>query len=102
MEFPEVQAFEASDSEQDAADELARLIEALGTTAPFVMTSAHGDTLVSSLKGVTLTVTPPPAPPSSGPPSWAHRFIARAPTSSWQLVEDVCSTSPSLPRPGPV
>ena len=61
MEFPEVLSFETTDSEQEAASELARHIEGLGVSAPFVVTSPHGDGVSTAIKGVASPVTPPPA-----------------------------------------
>lgn len=51
MEFPEVLIFDASDSEQDAAAELALQVQAREIEAPFVLTSVHGEKLASELEG---------------------------------------------------
>lgn len=59
-EFPEVCAFEATGSEDDAAAELALQIEGLGIAAPFVMASTHGRLLSGPLRPQGPTVTPPP------------------------------------------
>jgi glycerol-1-phosphate dehydrogenase [NAD(P)+] len=60
MEFPDVYAFEASDSEEDAAGDLARHLQARGTTTPFIINSRHGSLLAGALTGVRPRVTPPP------------------------------------------
>ena len=51
MEFPEVVVFDGSDSEDDAAAELARQVAAREIEAPFVLTSVHGERLASGLEG---------------------------------------------------
>jgi glycerol-1-phosphate dehydrogenase [NAD(P)+] len=51
MEFPEVQIFEASSDESDAAEELDRQIRARNIEAPFVLSSVHGEALASRLEG---------------------------------------------------
>jgi glycerol-1-phosphate dehydrogenase [NAD(P)+] len=51
MEFPEVQIFEASPDESDAAEELAKQIKARNIEAPFVLSSVHGGALASRLEG---------------------------------------------------
>ena len=51
MEFPEVVVFDTSDSEDEAASELARHVTAREIKAPFVLTSIHGQRLASQLEG---------------------------------------------------
>lgn len=51
VEFPEVVVFDGSDHEADAAEELARQLEAREIQAPFVVASIHGEKLATKVKG---------------------------------------------------
>lgn len=51
MEFPEVVVFDTSESEQEAAAELATQVAAREIDAPFVLASVHGTKLASALEG---------------------------------------------------
>ena len=57
-EFPQLHVYEESDREDDAARELARRIEALDITAPFVVTSVHGKGLAAELAETEAHETP--------------------------------------------
>jgi glycerol-1-phosphate dehydrogenase [NAD(P)+] len=50
MEFPQLFLFEASDREEDSAQELAVTVEGLGIEAPFVVSSVHGKKLAAAFK----------------------------------------------------
>ena len=51
IDFPEVLVFEASEREDDAAAELARLVKGLGIEAPMVIATIHGRALADPLPG---------------------------------------------------
>lgn len=51
MDFPEVSFYDASESEQDAAQELAGHLRSRQIEAPFVLSSVHGEKLASKLEG---------------------------------------------------
>ena len=51
MEFPEVSFYDVTDSEEDAAQELANLLRSREIEAPFVVSSVHGEKLASKLEG---------------------------------------------------
>jgi glycerol-1-phosphate dehydrogenase [NAD(P)+] len=70
VQFPEVYAFEASDSEDEAAGELALQVDGLGTAAPFVIASAHGRRLSGPLPALEPVVTPP----STADQQWASEL----------------------------
>lgn len=53
--------FEASDSEEEAAVELARAVSDLGFAAPLVLSNVHGEKLASLITGRVATVRPAPA-----------------------------------------
>ena len=59
MEFPQVLIFDASESERDAADELARVIAGSGIETPFALCSPHGKQLAQSLHSPFSVEVPP-------------------------------------------
>jgi glycerol-1-phosphate dehydrogenase [NAD(P)+] len=81
MEFPQLFVYDGSDREDDAAKELARRVEELGVTAPFVVTSVHGKGLAAELAETEAHVTPEAGADqqwASGLGSRAHRAGADA------------------------
>jgi glycerol-1-phosphate dehydrogenase [NAD(P)+] len=72
VEFPQVVVFDADDSEEVAAQELANQMSALGVEAPFVVASLHGKRLASYLNG------PHDTPPFGANQEWAAELGSRA------------------------
>ncbi|HEX2051267.1 MAG TPA: iron-containing alcohol dehydrogenase [Actinomycetota bacterium] len=73
-EFPDVFAYDASDSEDDAAHELARVVESLGFDAPFVVCNVHGRRIAARLRGP----RPHDTPPRGANLEWASELGADA------------------------
>jgi glycerol-1-phosphate dehydrogenase [NAD(P)+] len=81
MEFPHLYVYEESDREDDAAKELARLLNDIGVTAPFVVTSIHGKRLAAELAETEAHETPAAGADqqwAAGVGSRAHRAGADA------------------------
>lgn len=72
-EQPQVFVFD-SGNEDDAADDLARRLDSLEVTAPFVLTSRHGRRLGARLRGP----RPPETPLRSADQIWAVELGSRA------------------------
>jgi glycerol-1-phosphate dehydrogenase [NAD(P)+] len=72
VEFPQVVVFDADDSEEVAAQELANQMSALGVKAPFVVASPHGKRLASYLSG------PQDTPTFGANQEWAAELGSRA------------------------
>jgi glycerol-1-phosphate dehydrogenase [NAD(P)+] len=74
VESPEVFVFDTDATEDEAAVELARIIEDLDIETPFVLASTHGGRLAARIEG-----PEPPGPPKDGADQeWAGDLGARA------------------------
>ncbi|MEA2497624.1 MAG: glycerol-phosphate dehydrogenase [Actinomycetota bacterium] len=81
MDFPEVVVFDATESEQDAAEALVRQLEVLEIEVPFVVTSVHGRKLAAQIEG------PPQETPVEGADqAWAAELGARAHRSGADVI----------------